>query len=263
MSLVVLAPSGQGRPGYVAPDWETYRDFASGTVDTLANGADAFYEAQWNTVFTTEQAHSGTMSAKLRMSTGAVNGMGGRIVLPSPCLPGDALWADLWIYMPADYQIESNGTINPGQLKFLRIACEDSAHPTKYEGFMDVYLRKDYLADFTFRTIKEGQDVWEASGPATGFPRAGWHRVSFYAKADYVPRDSGGMSRFMLWLDGILMADRGTITTLMAATSSFRQFYLITYWNNGAPQDQHCYADDIRLAKNGRPTWALDLESVP
>lgn len=269
MSLLLLTKNGFGRsvptppPEPVTPDWETYRNFESGTVDALATGSDAFYEAQWNTVYTTEQAHSGTRSAKLRMSTGDVNGMGGRIVFPTNCLPGDTLWLDLWVYLPETYQIESDGTTNPGQLKFLRIQCEDTTKPGNYEGYLDVYLRKDHMADGTFRSIKEGQDIWQMSGPTTGFPRAGWHRVSLYAKADSVARDNGGTSRLMLWLDGVLMADRGSITTLMASTSRFHAFYLVTYWNNGAPQDQHCYADDIRLAKNGRPTWALDLESVP
>lgn len=244
----------------ITPDWELSRTFEGGTLGNAATGASGFTEAFSRTTFSDEQVYEGTKAAKIAMLADELNTMGGRVNFTSTCAKGDVLWAELYVYLPSAFSIAS-ASGGPSQIKFLRVRCEQPGGIN--EGYVDVYLRKDAQGDGTFWSIKEGQDIPSVSGATTGFPRNSWARVNWYIKFDNVSQNDGGGGRMALWLNGALQENRTDITPLIAANAYAPFFLLFTYWNNGAPQDQHCYADSIRFAKNGRPSWALNLQEVP
>lgn len=257
---VALTITAVPPPDPNVPEWDILRDFDSGTVNTSAVGPDAFTGSAGRSVYTTEQVYAGPQAVKMVHLAGNETAFhfGGVINFPNKLVKGDTLWLQLYIYLPSDFVINTDA----GQLKFLRIRTYKASGAN--DGYLDVYLRDDGSGDGTFRTIKENKgSPWVLSGPLTGFPKGAWRRISLMTKYDEVIVNNGGTGRTKLWMDGVLMADMTNVPPITQATAYSTAFFLFTYWNPPGPSKvETAYADSIRIAKNGIPTWVQDLPGV-
>src|SRR5690625_7783165 len=64
---------------------------------------------------------------------------------------------------------------------------------------------------------------------------------------DNVPASAGGMAKIRIWKNGRLLANISDRKTLGAADDYSDRALLFTYWNGGAPKDQHMYVDEITI----------------
>jgi hypothetical protein len=254
-------PGRRGAIGF-APAWELLRDFNSGTVNASVQGqVDGMDDIAGASVYTTEQVYAGTRSMKTTITSGSdgFGLFGGTITLPSTLSKGNTLWLDLYAYFPTGFIID---TPTNGSLKFVRIRQRTAA--STHVGYFDLSLCDDDSPDgpYQYRMIKEDTSGWVYSGAAGLMTRNAWHRVSLHIVFDNVLQASGGTARVRVWHNGTLLVDNTTIRTLLNATDVASDFYLFTYWNGTAPQTQACYIDNIRIAKNGVPSWAATLPGV-
>ena len=252
----------------VTPDWEILRDFNSGP-----NGSGVLYqpdgfddEAQLS-VYSNEQVYSGAFSCKMNVLAGTTgggpNGWGGRLIFPSALAKGDVLWYEHYYYMPSAFSVQTA----PGWLKYIRFWTQTAA--AAMNGHLDVYIDDDDTGDpaETFRWIMEGQGKWARAGGNRRYLRDQWVRQTVRVDFSDVPVALGGTGRVRHWENGTMVfdssvtigADSTWLRTLNNATDVCTYHRLHTYWNNVAPLTQSSYVDDIRIAKNGRPTWTLDL----
>jgi len=263
MSLLLLAKNGLGHAGALPepppPDWDLLRDFNSGTLGATAMGADAFSSEPGLSVYSNDRSVSGTQSGKLTHPEGTAFAFnfGGIISFPSPAYRGDSIWIECYMFFPEDFVIDTDA----GTLKFLRIATARADPGAPSEGFLDTYIRDDGNS-WPFSTIKEAQFLWQYSAETGSFPKGRWVRVTQHAHLDNVAVDAGGQGRVRIWMDGVLVANHTAITTLVHADTRTWALYLFTFWNGPCPKLQSCYVDDIRIAKNGVPSWAYDLEGI-
>lgn len=267
MTLIVMGRrrGSQTAGGYIAPDWELLRDFNSGTVGASTTGnADGFDAGGSQTVYTTEQVYAGAQAAKSTIQPGQ-NGtfqFGGFIEFPANgyAVRGDTIWFDGYYYVPSSFIFGS------GRTKFLRFRPYGlNAGGTAMEGkpYLDTYINQpSQQSNGRFRMILELQNTWTNVGPQSTFLRDQWVRISYCVTFDTVDGSSGGVARQRLWENGVKLADV-TKPTMMDAAWETREFLNFTYWNDeDAAQVQSLYIDSVRLAKNGVPAWALDLEGV-
>lgn len=272
MSLILLGRRRGGAAPSVpstTPDWEILRDFNSGTLGTSTTGnADGFDLGGSQTVYSTEQVFEGAQAAKSTINplqTGTFQ-FGGYIdSYPSNCFKGDEIWFQWYCYMPSSFLIDTDNNL----LKYLRFQTLTAGGAN--QGYCDVYLREGAPPVSRYRLIYEGDQgakpgtssPWTPGGPALTFLRDQWVRNNVHIVFDDVATMDGGTARFRLWENGVLMADKTDRKTLVAADDYSDKFLGFTYWNGeNAPQTQSVYIDAIRLAKNGIPSWALDLEGV-
>lgn len=185
---------------------------------------------------------------------------------PTLLFKGDRLWYQHYYWMPNTYILSTT----PGWLKYLRFLTQTAAGA--HIGYLDCYINDDDAGtpDSTYRWILEGQDEWVIAGPARTYLRNQWVRQTVCIDFSDVPVSLGGTARVRHWENGVLMLDSASqmgiygngLKTLNQADHRVYAHYLHTYWNNdNAPATQHSYIDDIRIAKNGTPTWASDLTS--
>lgn len=251
------------------PDWEIIRNFNSGILGQVTTGnPDGFDLGGSQTVYSNEQVFEGSQSAKSTINplqTGTFQ-FGGYIdSYPTNCFKGDQIWFQWYCYMPSSFLIDTDNTL----LKYLRFQTLSAAGDN--QGYCDVYLREGAPPASRYRLIYEGDQgakvgttsPWTPGGPASTFLRDQWVRNNVHIVFDDVATMDGGTARFRLWENGVLVADKTDRKTLVSASDYSDKFLGFTYWNGeNAPQTQSVYIDDIRIAKNGRPTWTNDLEGV-
>ena len=254
----------------VTPDWEIVRNFNAGTDGAaLTAVGGGLADAGTQGTFTTEQVYEGALAGKFSILDGQTGfgNWGGIIGFTSSVGKGDDLWLQHYIYIPASFVIDTvnggGGDVN-GSLKYIRLAQSTNGSPVG-AGYLDLQMRDDAFTDSDFRILKEGQlpsAFWEYFGADGTLTRDVWHRHTMHVHFDDVLAASGGTSRIRFWQDGDLLLDTDTIATLNAATHTCYGLFLFTYFNARSTQDQHLYVDDIRIAKNGTPSWATGLEGV-
>lgn len=243
-------------PVATPPEWDILRDFESGIPGANATGVDAFSGSSGLSVYTTEQAAAGSQSVKMTTLQGseAAFDFGGIVNFTTPAYQTDTVWIRLKTFLPETFSIVTPGN---GSLKYLRIRKRTAAQT--HVGYFDFQMRDDTYSNTRYRMIQEGVAAnWVNLGPNSPVPRGVWvdHTLCLFLHATV------GVARVRFWENATLLVDTTTLPTLVNATDEAYAFYLYTYWNGGAPQTQSCYADDIRIAKNGTPTWATDLEGV-
>lgn len=253
--------------GATTPDWEILRDFNTGVLGTKAEGVDAFTSLAGDSVYTTTYVQEGAQAVEMSITSGdtGFGTFGGAVTFPDYLTVGDTLWLRFSLLLPVGFDVINDVTV----FKMMRLYCADAAGSS--EGYIEGMLfnqNSSWSADYTFWHQKEGDPIGVSNpiGPKTGpggqLARGVWHQFVWKITMDHVRVVDGGNARVQFWHNGVLNADHTVFRTLLSAASTCRAFYLFTYWNGGAPKTQSCYADDIRIAKNGIPTWAASLPGV-
>ncbi|WP_185234534.1 hypothetical protein [Teredinibacter franksiae] len=234
--------------------WEIVKDFNVGTEGTKAEGATAFDSSAGDSILSTANVREGQFAAKLQIQAGetAFGRWGGVIDFPTALHKGEELWVGMDVFFPEGFDYSTNN----GYLKFIRFRNKKS--DGTHTGYLDNLIVMPSRNSGTFALLKEGLSyVLEyGSQGAQPIPQGEWFRYEIYMKLDEVPVKNGGASVVKSWLNGALIVEQTEIMTLGAATDEVVSFYLFTYWNNGAPKDQHMYVDNI-IITNEKPS-AID-----
>jgi hypothetical protein len=253
-----VAPSGGG---YVAPDWEILRDFNSGTVGTAANGtADGFSGEATQSLYTTEQVFEGGQACKLQRRNVDGPGFGeygGIINLTNAAANGDVVWFDMMFRLTTQESLDEMRVAS----KFVRLSTKTAVNGNG--GYNDLYWSSGIRSAFQYQAIKEGVWQWSAMGTWGTVQPETWHRISIRFGMGNVAVSSGGSGSLRVWLDGVQLTNDLTFPTLVNATDIADAVYIATQYDHPEYQLEFSwYVDRIRVAKNGVPTWALDLEWV-
>lgn len=257
-------------PEVIEPDWSILRDFNSGAIGASASGtADGFDGDGTASVYTIEQVYSGARSCKMTITEGqgGFGAWGGIIGFGTELVKGDRLWYQHYYYMPESYILSTT----PGWLKYLRSLTQTASNT--HVGYLDCYINDDDagIPDTTYRWIMEGQTEWVEYGPNRKFLRDQWVRQTVCVDFSDVPVGLGGTARVRHWENGVLLLDSAQqrtvynnwLKTLIEPDHKATVHFLHTYWNNdNAPATQSSYVDDIRMAKNGLPSWVADIPGV-
>jgi hypothetical protein len=248
------------------PDWQILRDFNSGPDNTSVQGrADGLDDIAGASVYTTEQVYGAPRSMKTTINAGSegFGNWGGTVFYTNNLVRYDTLWFDIYAFFPTGYSIITNTS----HLKFLRFKTYQSDGVSR--GYNDLYINDDSRPmtgnQQRFKWIYEGvtgqgQDGgWFYGGGPGQMARDTWLRFTVKLVLDSVATSSGGLGMLRVWQNGLLLISTDEIRTLAAATDYSDEFYLHTLWNGGSPATQSSYYDNIRMAKNGTPSWAYSL----
>jgi hypothetical protein len=238
--------------------WTIHKNFESGEIGTSAQGQeDGFTGDSGGSEYVNEKSSLGDQSVKLnvRGGTAGFGYWGGTIQFPSDLSKNDEIWISLRLFIPQDFEFSTD----TGYLKFLRVRQknEDGSHT----GYLDNLITVPNPNRGTFTLLKEGQNLLRGYGEPgiDDIPRERWFRFELYAYLDDVSHAQGGQAVVRAWLDDKLIAEEYDLYTLSNATAIAKSLYLFTYWNGGAPKDQHLFVDDIIITSerpSGRDTYS-------
>jgi hypothetical protein len=258
-----VAPSGGG---YVAPDWERLRNFNTGTLGAPADlNTSGFSIDGDDSVFSDEQVYEGTQSGKVQKLPDGTDGTGdygGTITFSglSNCFQGDTLWIQWAVYFPtAAFNLETARTTGSKFIRYRSLTAADGN-----AGFGDLYFN-DQGGDAMLNFLKEpfpSNDGFIPMGLWADLTQDTWHLFTWAVRLDSVKGNAGGTSRLRVWRNTDLLIDRDDVKTLTTATDYVTNVRFFSTWNDGGAVDASCFIDDIKIAKNGVPTWALSLEGV-
>lgn len=223
--------------------------------DCKAQEEEAFTGAASNSVYSSEQAYSGSRSIKMTIEEGLTGfGSFGGILSFSNCehiggrslVKGDEIWIRTRLFFPIGWEF------NQGSNKFMRLRTYNMIDGKEVsEGYNDLYIRgHPEDEDFRpFRFIFEGEQLWYTAGTIDDYFEFGkWKTVELYLKLDNIKESQGGDARVRIWVDGKLIADTGERITLKTSTSYVKYFSLFTWFGNeGAPKTQSVFLDDFVL----------------
>ncbi|WP_108867224.1 hypothetical protein [Aquimarina aquimarini] len=242
--------------------WEIIKNFDNGKIGEKAEShPDAFDGAAGHSLYDNEFTYKGTGAAKLHIKKGQEGfGLwGGILNFPEKIKNGQHLYLSMAIRIPSEFIIATPGN---GSLKFLRFASETAEG--KSNGYIDLQIVDDQKQSLPieeskgqFRMLREHQAKWFYYGTPGLLTKDEWHKIDVYVKFDKTLASEGGTSKIIWWYDGQKIHEEKAINTILHDGDYFHSFYLFTYWNGLAPQDQHLWVDEIKMS-TGHPDWALE-----
>lgn len=237
-------------------------DFELGTIGEKAQGPSGATFARRQTLYSNEQALSGTQSAKGTVDAGSVGSKewGFDYVYPA-IAQGDELWFRTWFYFPNNWlfttgpkqtriQTETAGGANVGYFdffireSFIKMNSEVAASFPAPSGCFNPSIPSLFLCNMG----PQEKHVIDIDMNAL---RGTWIAVEMYVKFHATP----GQGIYRTWLNGKLVFEDLDSPTLKSSTDVSRRILIHTQWNNGAPQTQSNYYDDIIIAdQNNAPS---------
>jgi len=227
--LGVAADNAQG--------WTITSGFEDGTPGTNATGSDAFGGAGSDTKHSDERSFTGSQSAKFHF-TECEEGWAkahASYGYPSNVPYGGEIWARCYIYQKSPW---SNGYCGPftcGYWKFFRIRRKHSDDSHRgYTSIIGQHTGPFFMSNESCPVASIQQNV----GSPYTLAVDQWECVEFYIKF----HETEGIIR--MWINGELKVERTNFQTSYEGDYA-NQTYVYTWWNDGAPQDQDSFMDDI------------------
>lgn len=249
LALITLVISAQ------VSAWTIKRGFEDGAPGVKAETPDSFDGAAGRSSFTNDPAIvlNGNMSGTVTVKQGETGYgyWGGGIDYPALLREGDEVWFRVYVMYPSGWDFSCGGCAQG--MKFMRIHEGQSMGTT--EGRMDTLI----MGSTTGGKISVGNEAnidlfWNNNnGGSGGLLNKGTDilRDRWYAFEQYVKFSSvAGQGIYRVWQDGKLIFEDKKTPTLLTHTSVSGYIYLYTYWNNGAPQTQTSYVDDIVITSD-------------
>ena len=221
--------------------WTITADFEGGALDQKAQpNPSGFTNAFTQTLYSNEQAKTGTQSAKITWTAG-LDGWGrsgGTFEFANEGLTevfeGDEIWARAYFYFPSNFSFSANP-----HLKVFRVLNIRTPTNTNI-GWHDIYATPNRELKY----ISEVQPTAN-SGPLGVFLNYDqWQALEMYIKLSATP----GQGIVRIWKDGVLIFQNTTKETMSASSNKGTQTFLFTYWNTAAPQNQFNYVDNIEIS---------------
>ncbi|MDQ2076169.1 hypothetical protein [Marinimicrobium sp. ABcell2] len=228
-----------------AQAWTIHASFDEGEVGAVADKAnDGFHGAGGQSTYSNEQKLKNN-SARISIREGETGygSWGGEFMFPERVYKGSTIWFLVHIYMPEDFDHHSYGEGN--RLKFLRIQTLSATGSN--HGYNDLYYDQKGAGQ-PYKWIYEGESRWVNVGSSENPPqKEAWQSYEMAVTLDNVPVSEGGSAKVRIWKNGLLLKEILDRKTLREADDYSNRALLFTYWNGGAPQDQHMYVDEITI----------------
>lgn len=224
--------------------WTVHASFDEGEVGTQTDRRDGFHGAAGGSTYSDQQKLKNN-SARISIEKGKTGygQWGGEFIFPERAYKGDTVWFLVHIYMPEDFDHHAYGEGN--RLKFLRIQTLDSEGGNR--GYHDLYYDMKG-ADQPYKWIYEGENRWVDVGSADNPPKKEqWQSYEMAVTLDDVSKDEGGEAVVRIWKNDVLLTEITGRKTLAASNDYANRALVFTYWNGGAPKDQHMYLDEITI----------------
>jgi hypothetical protein len=242
--------------------WTTNINCEGGSVGAKVaeGGANQFSSTFAKTVYSNEQASSGSQSCKMGVTAGSDGWgeFGATYEFPSHVARGGEVWVRVNMFVPSGF----DQTTNTGVLKFMRVHTATSGGAN--EGYHDLLISNPGA---TFWDAGVGNWVSSYIYNFEGFPKllgvgvrptddlkAGkWESYEMYVKFDSTAANAGGQGVMRIWKNNKMLYERRDQATLVGTGSYADAFYLFTYWNGNAPATQSLYIDDVVVTSDTPP----------
>lgn len=249
--LITLAFSAQ------VPAWTVKRGFEDGAAGVKAETPDSFDGTAGRSSFTSNQAIvlNGNLSGTVTVNKGeeGFGFWGGSFDFPTALKEGQEIWFRVYVMYPTGWDF-SCGVCSQG-MKFMRIHTASSGGSN--EGYYSTLIKGGLTGGkIVVDSEVMGVDFWNNNGSGAGLQNRGtavirdkWYAYEQYVKWSSVP----GQGIHRVWQDGNLIFEDLKTATLRSSTSKSDFIYLYTYWNNGAPQTQTSYVDEVVITSDTPP----------
>jgi len=245
--------------------WVISAGFEGGVLGTRAQSPnpDAFLDNAGDSTYVDSPVLTGSQAGSVSINQGETGfGLwGGSFGFPSDLGEGDELWFRVNVYYPEGWDFGCGGCTEG--MKFMRVATKEAdtatGSPGNNEGAQTILLQGGATGGLlnantevntsAFFTNNGPWPYVAARGLGDPIPRDQWQTYEMYFKFSSVENE--GIYR--VWQDENLIFEDLQTATLRSATSVADLVHLYTYWNNGAPQTQTSYVDDI-LITNEMPS---------
>lgn len=217
--IIILFASGQ------AFAWTVSADFESGQPGAKAQGASGFSSAGSATTFSSDRAFSGTKSAKMTWFQG-VEGFDiqhGEFSHPGIVTNGGQIWIRGYYFFASPWSW-GNPTFN----KILRLHVRTTAGANV--GYVSII---GFQSSF-FRSNEPGDSD---SGTVGTLDVDRWQCLELYVNFSF----TNPIVR--IWKDGVLVHEDKSNAVMWNSTDSIDFSYIMSNWNQGAPQNQTQYLD--------------------
>jgi hypothetical protein len=218
---------------YVNANWTFTADFEQGVEGTIAQGASGLTESFSKTLFSSENPHTGTKSARIEWVQGSVGWAeaGGSVIYHpvGPLSEGSEVWLRTYFYMKSPW----DWTSDPAS-KLLRIHVEDVNNSNT--GYHSLYI--DPVGRLQLSNEPADEQTY-SKDPQLQLSVDRWQSIEYYLKL------STTTPVFRIWKEGVMVMEDTTTPTLQKTTDSADFTYIRTYWNGGSPINQVEYMDDL------------------
>jgi len=233
--------------------WTTQIDCEGTNGAAVAQGgANHFSSVFSKTVYSNEQAASGSQSCKMGVTAGTDgwSEFGAIASYPAHVNRNGEVWVRLNLFIPNGFNV----TTNTGVLKFMRLHTFSAGGAN--EGYHDLLIGKpgytfwdtvlgNVSASFVYNFEGFAKLIGVGVPPTDSFQTGKWESYEMYVKFDSVSKDAGGQALVRVWHNNKLLFTRHDQATLKNVDSYSDAFFLFTYWNGNAPATQSLYVDDI------------------
>jgi len=230
--------------------WTWTADFETGMIGSRAGGSPCsgspvtctghgISNPYSDSTFDNTYAYSGTKSMKTHFIAGSAGSdtTGGEINYPTQLSSGSEIWGRFYLYTPSPPAWQWNSIVKVFRLAHL---------PGGYISIFNYYGSNSIA-------LSNELDAQVNHERATGyqFDYNKWQCLEMYIKFS----KTNGIIR--IWKDGILIREENQTRTTdnppfyhgyqtISSDSDLANYALVwTYWNNGAPQNQDAWVDDI------------------
>ena len=248
-------------PGLTGPGWTNYFQFESiplgGVINSTSNGIFEFGQIE----ITNEQSLTGLRSMKFLGVAGSES-FGGTFSTNNGGLwarRGDTIRVRVYFWMPDNFiPSQTNGN----RIKFIRLTRRTNTDSAA-GGSLDLHFNTNALTNanpYTYSVETTGP-FWQAFGAGHPIVKETWECIEYAATLDSVSKNAGGLAEVRVWKNGFPVFHNTSAANLINATDQVRQVQLFSNWNEGLPQDQHLYCDNI-ISTTRTPTL-LDVNGIP
>lgn len=231
--------------------WTIHSSFDEGDIGEKADrGVDGFHGAGGlSTYSTTNRLKDKSARIAIKEGSTGYGTWGGEFRFPEKAYKGETIWFLVHTYMPKGFDHYSYGEGN--RLKFLRV--QTFSESGSNHGYNDLYFDVKGSPN-PFKWIYEGAASWVNVGTENDSPQHGkWESYEMAVTLDTVPVSNGGQAKVRIWKNGVLIEEILDKKTLKAESDYSNRALLFTYWNGGAPKDQHMFVDEIVIT-NEQPS---------
>lgn len=240
--ILLLLPILFSSPLYA---WVVKADFEDGVVGTTAESdTDGFHTAAGDSKYAGSPALSGSNSASVTAQNGATGFgyWGGGFYFPENLVEGDEIWYRINVFYPVGWSFNCKGCTEGVKLMRIHTKSSSGANEGYHSGHLnDEENGKGALIFLNSEINHSGFNYGVSRRIGNPVQYGQWHTYEMYIKFSSVA--SNGIYRF--WQDGELIFEQTNYTTLRTPTSVSNKIFLYGYWNEGAPQTQTSYVDDI------------------
>ncbi len=207
--------------------WTVSSTFESGTIGSAAKGSTGFDFADVNyAIFSNAMANTGSKSCRMYFPRG-FDGTTGAYGSGAGFGEGHEVWFRAYFYFPAGWSWGNAAGKGWDVIKMMRIST--------------TFNHLSIFAENSGQILLSNEISDEQTGFGVNWDVGRWQCMEMYIKL------SSTNPIFRIWKDGVLIKEDATHATLPPGGSTDANYLIFSNWNDGSPQNQYAYVDDIIL----------------